>query len=144
MGRTDAVARLAREELFDDPILERVERDDRDPPTRTEDAHRREESALDVRELVVDRNPECLEDTRRGVDVARALLLHAVHEATEVVRSEERLARAAAHDGGRDATGLGLLAVLGEDTSKVFFAPGIHEVGRCDAKVRVGTHVQRA
>ena len=67
-----------------------------------------------------------------------------MHEATEVIRGEEWLARAAAHDGGRDATGLGLLAELREHAAETLVVPGVHDVCRRDAKVRVGTHIQRA
>src|SRR6266571_5549721 len=90
VGRTDAVARFTSEELFDDPILERVERDDYDPPAGAEDAHGCRESALEVRELVVDRDAESLEDARRGVDAARPPRLHAGHETAELVGRLER------------------------------------------------------
>ena len=67
-----------------------------------------------------------------------------MHEPAEVVGREERLARAAPEDSGRDATGLRFLAVLREHAAELAVVPGIHDVGRRDAKVRVGTHVQRA
>src|SRR5438445_703680 len=90
VGRTDAVARFTREELFDDPILERVERDHDDPSTGTEDTHGRRESVLEVRELVVDRDAESLENARRGIDAARPPRLHAGDETAEIVGSSER------------------------------------------------------
>src|SRR5437899_5405843 len=90
VGRTDAVARFTREELLDDPILERMERDHHDPPTGAEDAHGRRESVLEVRELVVDRDAESLEDARRGVDAARPPRLYAGDETAEIVGRLER------------------------------------------------------
>ena len=144
MGRTNAVARLAREELFDDPILERLERDHDDPSTRAENAHGRRESVLEVRELVVDRDAESLEDARRGIDAARPPRLHAGDETAEIVGSSERRFDAATDDRSRDARRLRLLAVLGEDASKVLLSPGVHDVGRRLAKIRIGTHVQRS
>src|SRR5436309_14150369 len=98
VGRTNAVARFAREELFDDPILERMERDHDDPPARTEDAHGRSESVLEVRELVVDRDAQSLEDARRGVDAARPPRLHAGDETAEIVGRLERRFDAATDD----------------------------------------------
>jgi hypothetical protein len=144
VGRTDAVARLAREEFLDDPILERMERDHDDPPARAEDAHGRRESMLEVRELVIDRDAESLEDARRGVDAARPPRLHAGDETAEIVGCPERRFDTATDDRSRDARRLRLLAVLGEDASKVLFSPGIHDDGRRVAKVGVGSHVQRA
>src|SRR5712692_3437790 len=144
VGRTDAVARFTREELFDDPILERMERDDRDSPAGTHDAHRGGESTLEVPELVVDRDAESLEDARRGVDAARPPRLDACHETAEVVGRLERRLDAATDDRSRDARRLRFLAVLGEDSSKVLLSPAVHDVGRPEPSVRVRTHVQRA
>jgi hypothetical protein len=144
VGRTNAVARFTREELFDDPILERLERDDHDPPTGAEDAHGRDESLLEVRELVVDRDAKSLEDTRRGVDAARPPRLHAGDETAEIVSRLERRFDAATDDRSRDARRLRLLAVLGEDASKVLLSPAVQDVGRRGAKIRIGTHVQSA
>jgi len=144
VGRTDAVARFTREELFDDPILERVERDHHDPSAGTEDAHGRRECLLEVRQLVVDRDAESLEDARRGVDAARPPRLHAGDETAEIVRRSEWRFDAATDDRSRDARRLRLLAVLGEDASKVLLCPGIHDVGRRGAKIWIGTHVERS
>jgi hypothetical protein len=142
VGRTDAVARFTREELFDDPILERVERDHHDPPARAEDAHGCRESLLEVRELVVDRDTESLEDACRGVDAARPPRLHAGDETAEIVSRLERRFDTATDDRSRDARRLRLLAVLGEDSSKVLLSPAVHDVGRRGAKIRIGTHVE--
>src|SRR5712691_2128962 len=108
VGRTNAVARFAREELFDDPILERVKGDDRDPASGADDA------------------------------------LHARDKAAELVRGLERSLCAAADDRAGDPCGFGLLAEFGEDAAKVARGPAVHDVGRSEAKVRVGTHIQRA
>ena len=144
VGRTDAVARFTREELFDDPILERLERDHDDPSTGTKDAHGRRERLLEVRQLVVDRDAESLEDARRGVDAARPPRLHAGDETAEIVSRSEWRFDAATDDRSRDARRLRLLAVLGEDASKVLLCPGVHDVGRRGAKIRIGTHVERS
>src|SRR5256885_4749559 len=119
-----------------------MERDHDDPPTGAEDTHGRRESVLEVRELVVDRDAESLEDARRGVDAARPPRLHAGDETAEIVGCPERRFDAATDDRSRDARRLRLLAVLGEDAAKVFFSPAVHEVGRRSAKTRIGTHVE--
>ena len=48
------------------------------------------------------------------------------------------------NDRGRHAPRLRLFAVLGEHAAEVALAPAVHDVGRRVAKVRVGTHIQRA
>jgi hypothetical protein len=144
VGRTDAVARFTNHELLHGTVLERVERDDREPATGTERAHRGVEAALQVLELAVDGDAERLEDPRRGIDAPTAALLDPEHEPAEVVGGHERLARAPPHDSGRDPSGLGLLAVLGEDATELALIPAVHDVGRRDGKVGIGAHVQRA
>src|SRR5258706_9792554 len=144
VGRTNAVARFAREELFDDPILERMERDHHDPPARADHTQGRRESVLEVRQLVVDRDAESLEDARRRVDAARPPRLHAGDETAEIASHPDRRFAAATADRSRDARRLRLLAVLGEDASKVLLSPAVHDVGRRLAKIRIGTHVQGA
>jgi len=73
------------------------------------------------------------------------LRLHAEDETTEIVGRHEWLACAPPHDGRRDAAGLRLLAVFGEDTTQVGLSPAVHDVcRRSDACVWVGAHVQRA
>ena len=119
-----------------------MERDHHDPTAGTHDAHRRGERTLEVRELVVDRDAESLEDARRGVDAARPPRLHPGDETAEVIGRLERRFDAATDDRSRDARRLRLFAVLGEDTSKVLFAPAVHDVGRRLAKIRIGTHVE--
>src|SRR5438128_10948385 len=144
VGRTNAVARLPREELFDDPVLERVEQEHDDPAAGTHDAKSGGESALEIRKLVVDRDAKSLEDTRRGIEAARPPGLDAGNETAKVVGRLERHLDTATDDRSRDARRLRLLAVLGEDASKVLLSPAVHDVGCPDASVRVRTHVQRA
>src|SRR4029079_11264172 len=64
VGRTNAVARFPEQVLLDDPVLERLERDDREAATRPQQRHGRDETLLKVRELVIDRDAQRLEDTR--------------------------------------------------------------------------------
>src|SRR5256712_12933571 len=98
VGRTNAVARFAREELFDDPILERVKGDDRDPASGPDDAHRARERLREVRELVIHRDAERLEDPRGRIDAPRSAGLHARDKAAQLVPGLERRLFAAAGD----------------------------------------------
>ena len=142
MGRTDAVARLAGHELLRGPILERVERDDRQPATWTEDAHRGLQAAAEVAELVVDRHAQGLEHARRGVDLPAAPCLHAGDEPTEFLGAHEGATGPAANDRPGDAGGLRLFAELGEDPPEVTVVPGVHQVSRRALEPRVGPHVE--
>src|SRR5437762_1050814 len=96
-----------------------MERDDHDPAAGTNAAQGSSERALEVRKLVVDRDAKSLEDARRGIDAARPPRLDARNETAEVVGRLERCLDAATDDRSRDARRLRLLAVLGEDASKV-------------------------
>jgi hypothetical protein len=142
VGRTNAVARFLDEELFHHPVLERVERDDREPATGTQERKHGCETQAQIRKLVVHRDAQRLEDAGRGIDRARAPLLHTEDEAPEVVRGQERFARTAPLDRGRDAAGLGLLAVIREHVTERGAIPAVHDVCRGDGESWVGAHVQ--
>lgn len=142
MGRTNAVARFPEEVLLGDPVLERMKRYDREAATRPQNRHGRDETLLKIRELVVHRDAQRLEDARCRVHAARSLCLDAKDEAAEIVGLQERLARAAPHDGRGDATGFGFLAVAHENVAQVFLLPAVHDVGRRLFQSRVGAHVQ--
>jgi hypothetical protein len=119
-----------------------VKRYDREAATRPQQRHGRDETLLKIRELIVHRDAQCLEDARRGIDRARTLLFDAEDETAEIVGLQERLARTAPHDGRRDATGFGFFAVAHEDVAQVFLLPAVHDVGRRLFQSRVGAHVQ--
>src|SRR5688500_10072411 len=144
VGRTNAVARFPDEELLRDPVLERVEGDDREATAGAQRAHGGPQALLKTLELMVDRDAQRLEDARRRIDAAPTLRLHASDEAAKIISRKERLGRAPARDRGCDATRLGLLAVLAERTAQLALVPAVHDVCRRDAEVRVGAHVQRA
>ena len=66
-GRTGAGLRETRERLLDDPVLERVVRDDDDPPARGQPPHRRVERLLEHLEFAVDLDAQRLERAARRV-----------------------------------------------------------------------------
>src|SRR5438874_1276219 len=119
VGRTNAVARLSREELLDDAVLERVEGDDGDPPARPKDPERGVERCPEIGELIVHRDPERLKNTRRGIGASGPARLHPRDKAAELVSRREGGLRATADDRARDARGLRFLAVLGEHAAEV-------------------------
>ena len=63
-------ARFARHEPLDDAVLERVEADDDEAAALAEQCHALRETALERAELVVERDANRLERSRRGMDAA--------------------------------------------------------------------------
>ena len=143
VGRTNS-SRDSGRRLLRDPVLERVERDDREATTGAQRAHRGIQALLEILELAIDDDAQRLEDARGRIDAAPTLRLHARDEAAEVVCRKEWLGRTPARDRGRDTTRLGLLAELAECAAQLALVPAVHDVCRRDAEVRVGAHVQRA
>src|SRR5438445_67636 len=121
-----------------------MERDDGEPAAWAKDARRGGEAAFEVRDLAIHGNAERLEHVGRWVDRPPPAQLHAGDEASELVRCLEPVLRATTNDRGGHAPRLRLFAVLGEHAAEVALAPAVHDVGRRVAKVRVGTHIQRA
>src|SRR5206468_5600575 len=70
--RAGATALELAERVLDDPVLEGVEADHRDPAAGAEHLDGRRERGLELAELVVDGDPERLEDALCGMAVAEA------------------------------------------------------------------------
>lgn len=68
-GWADAVAAFPAEIFFDEAVLQRVERDDRQPPGGLEGCHRLWKDFLDPVQLLVHCDAQGLEGPRGGVDV---------------------------------------------------------------------------
>ena len=66
---------LPPEEALDDPVLERLEADDGDPPSGTKRLERRREGGLERFELVVDGDAQRLEDPPRRMTLGIAALI---------------------------------------------------------------------
>ena len=62
VGRAGAAVLLRAQELLDDPVLERVERDHAEPAAGPQHLERRRQRALERAELVVDLDAQRLED----------------------------------------------------------------------------------
>src|SRR4029079_1446959 len=96
--RARAAALLLAQELLDDAVLERVERDHCETAPGTQHLERCGERSLERPELVVDGDPKRLEDALRRMPLAEAgsrrdRRLDRVHE---LARALERLVLAAA------------------------------------------------
>jgi len=124
-----------REELFDDPILERLERDHDDASAGSEDAHGRRQRLLEFASSSLTAMRRAWK-TRVAGSMPRGLRVFT--PATKRPRSS------AAPNGvltrrrtiaPATARRLRLLAVLGEDTSKVLLSPAVHDIGRRLAKI---------
>ena len=72
VGRAGAAVLAVAQEALDDPVLERVERDHREAAVRTQHLERGRERALERAELVVDLDPQRLEDALGRVALAEA------------------------------------------------------------------------
>ena len=68
-----AAPRTSREELLDDPILERMEGHHGEPPAGLEQPLGRDKAAKQLAELVVDRDAQGLEGPGRGMGQLAAL-----------------------------------------------------------------------
>ena len=145
LRRAGAAAGLGAEVLLDDPVLERVEADDGDAASGPEHPHRRRERCFERAELVVDRDPQRLEDTLGGMAVAEAggrrdRLLDRVGE---VGRPLERPLGAAADDRPRDLPRVALLAEALEDQRELALVGLVHELARRELGRGVHAHVER-
>ena len=143
--RTRAAVLLRAQEALDDPVLERVEADHREPSSRPQQVEGRGERRLDRAELVVDGDPQRLEDALRRVAVAEARRRgnRGLDRVDELAGPLERLLAAAASDRPRDLPRVALLAVLLEDRGQVALALLVHELARRELRVRVHAHVER-
>src|SRR5512133_1596624 len=145
LRRARAAMLLPPEEALDDPVLERVEADDGDPPSGTERLERRREGGLERLQLVVDGDPQRLEDAPRRMTLAEAgrgrnRSLDRLHELT---RALEGVLAPAAHDRPRDLACVPLLAVAAKDVGQLALARLVDEIARRVLVGRVHAHVER-
>ena len=132
IGRARAAACLGGEEALDDAVLERVEADDGEPPAGAQRPESRRQRLLERLELLVDDDPERLEDALRRMPVAEAARRRdrAPHHLHEVGRALERLLGPAADDRAGDLAREALLAVAAEDVGQLSLARLVDDVLR--------------
>ena len=109
------------EGLLDDPVLERVEGDDGDPPAHGEGVDRGGQRALEDAELVVDLDAQRLEGPLRRVSPVRRVAagIDVAHQFGKAAGPGERFPAALALDRRRDARGEPLLAVDAQHAGEV-------------------------
>src|SRR5438067_250148 len=132
LGRTRAAVLLGAEKVLDDAVLERVEGDHGEPSPRSQHLERCRQRPLGRAELVVDLDPQRLEDPLRGMALAesRRRRNRLLDDLDEVAGPLERLLAASLDDGARDLTRIALFAVTAEDLGEVPFGRIVHDVAR--------------
>ena len=124
VGRARAAVLLAAQELLDDPVLERVERDHAEPAAGPQHLERGGQRALERAELVVDLDPQRLEDALGRMTLAepRRRRDRRLDHLDEIAVRSNGCSRAAPHDRARDLARVALLAVALEDVGELALA----------------------
>src|SRR6185312_16746394 len=130
VGRASAAVLLVAEETLDDPVLQRVEADHREPAARIQEVDRGRQRILERRQLVVHRDPERLEDPLRRMTVAESRRAgnRGLDRVDQLTRALERLVAPPADDRTRDLLRKALFAELPEDPDKLAFGCLIDEL----------------
>src|SRR4051812_40558268 len=132
--RAGAAAFLVAQELLDDPVLERVERNHGEASARTEHFERSRERSLERTELVVHRDAKRLEDALRRMAFAEPGRRgdRRLDRVDELTRALERLVLAATDDRSGDRSRVALFAVPAEDRGQVALVPRVHDLARVE------------
>src|SRR5207244_6752221 len=142
VGRADASLRSCREEPLHAPVFERVERNPCKSTIALEHVPRQWKRSIDLRELVVDDDPQRLEDAlgRMAAAEPRRRRHRADDRLDEVVGG---LNRAVADDRARDLTCVALLAEVTEGARQLPRLPRVDDLACAELLVGVHAHVQR-
>ncbi len=100
---------------------------------------------LELAELVVDGDPQCLEDALGGMPLAEAggRRDRRLDHVDEIAGAEERLLGAATHDRTGDRARVALLPVAAEDRRQLALVPGVDDRRGGDFAGRIHPHVER-
>ena len=98
--------------MFDNPVFERVKRNHRDSATCFEAANRRFEKALELSELVVDRDSQCLKGSGRRVDASLSTTDHILDQTAELGGRTQGILFATPDDRTGNRSGPPFLAVV--------------------------------
>src|SRR5207244_10136640 len=144
VGRTLAAAFAIAHEALDDPILERMEADHREPATGPQHRERGRQRGLEGAELVVDGNPERLEHALGGMTVSKAgrSRNRRLDRLDEVARPLERILLPAPDDRLRDLPRVPLLAVTLENGREVPFRGLVDDSRGAHLGGGIHTHVE--
>src|SRR5262245_16652842 len=143
--RADAAALESLEEALDDPVLERVERDDGNAPAWPQHLERGRKRLLELAQLVVDGDPERLEGALRRMAVPEPGRRRdrGADDVDEVAGALDRLLAASPADRTRDLLRVTLLAVLAEDRDQLALRGLVDELRGGQLRGRVHAHIER-
>jgi len=108
-----------RQEILDDAVLERMERDDDEPAAGRKQALGRNEPVREAAKLVVDEDAQRLERAGRRVNVAGPSAHDAGDDRRELRRRADRLLAACGDDRPGDGARVAFLAERGDDRGKL-------------------------
>ena len=131
------------EEILDDAVFQRMERDHHEPATRLEHALGRGQRGLKLVELFVDEDAQGLERPRRRMNITGLGANHPADEIGERARGRERRLPAVRDDGAGDAARMPLLAEEIDDVGEIAFRGARDDVGRGRSRLP-HAHVERA
>src|SRR4029077_20680471 len=103
------------QEMFDDAVFQRMERDDGEAPLWTENVFAGFEARLELAELVVHRYAQSLEGARRRMDLLGAAPEHPFGDLGQFARPENR---ACGDDGAGKSLGALLFAIRAQNIGK--------------------------
>src|SRR6266511_3310355 len=140
--RADAGAAPIAEGVLDDAILARVISDHRDAAAGDERGAQRRQRELELFELLVDHDPERLEQARE-VGRPGACTPHLANRVHEIVARREGRAAPAPHDHPAELPRARLVGELPERLREALRGPGVEDVGGGHAPPRRHAHVER-
>lgn len=134
--------RLKGEEALDDPVFERVEREDRESTAGGQQVDRRWEEALQLPQLVVDEDPNRLKGAGCRVDTRSTLRSDGLGDG--LGEAESVRPWATAHDGSGDPPGATLLPITRDDVADLIFFKEIDHIEGRELGVGIHAHVDGA
>ena len=118
------------EEALDDAVLQRMKGDDRKPPAGLQHALGGGEALHQLAQLVVDVDPQRLEDTRRRMPAGDLLPpQNPFRQFSQLGCARERLIAAAGDDGPGDGARAALVAQMEEDVGEIRIVFRVDDVG---------------
>src|SRR5690606_9709132 len=137
------VLRVLLHEALDDPVFERMKADRAEAAARRQHLERTCEPRLDLRELVIDMNAQCLKGARCRVLAGLASRNGVRDDLGETARRRDRGCEACGDDRARDALREALLAVIANDARELAFRRACDELRRSHSRARIHPHVER-
>ena len=145
VGRADAALGARDEEALDAPVLERVKGDRAEAPAGAQALPGERQRGVELAELVVDGDPQGLEDALGGMAAGEARRGGdgAGDDVDERDRRVDRRALALADDRAGDRPGVALLAEVAEDRLEMALLGLVDELVGGALEARIHPHVQR-